>query len=73
VETNRWALQAFRVKAGLSQRELAEKLGVAHTTIMRLENGQRGASPKMGRKIADFFGVPLETIFFIHYDASGQI
>jgi DNA-binding XRE family transcriptional regulator len=72
LETNKAALKAFRVKAGFSQREMAKKLGVAHTTIMRIENGDRNASPKLGKKIAKFLQVPMEAIFFIQYDAEWQ-
>ena len=69
LETNRPALIAFRIKSGYSQREFAKQLGVAHTTIMRIEKGERNASPKLGKKIADLLGIPMEAIFFIHVDS----
>lgn len=69
METNRPALIAFRIKSGYSQREFAKRLGVAHTTIMRIEKGDRNASPKLGKKIADLLGIPMEAIFFIHVGA----
>ena len=37
---------------GLTQRQLAELAGVAHTTVQRLESLSRGAYPQTLRKLA---------------------
>jgi transcriptional regulator with XRE-family HTH domain len=45
-------LAKHRRKKGLTQRELGELAGVAHTTVQRLESMSRGAYPQTVRKLA---------------------
>jgi transcriptional regulator with XRE-family HTH domain len=45
-------LAAHRRKKGLTQRQLGELAGVAHTTVQQLESLTRGAYPKTIRKLA---------------------
>jgi transcriptional regulator with XRE-family HTH domain len=49
-------LARCRSAATLSQRELAEKAGVSHVTIARLEGGH-DAHPRTIRKLASALGV----------------
>jgi transcriptional regulator with XRE-family HTH domain len=56
------ALAAHRRKKGLTQRQLGELAGVAHTTVQRLETLQRGAYPKTLRKVATALGVAPEAL-----------
>lgn len=58
---NRLAL--FRAEAGLSRKELAERVGVNPQTIGFLERGQYGPSLELGLRLAGVFGVPVETLF----------
>jgi transcriptional regulator with XRE-family HTH domain len=51
------ALAAHRRKNGLTQRQLGEISGVAHTTVQRLESLRRGAYPKTQSKLAAALGV----------------
>jgi transcriptional regulator with XRE-family HTH domain len=46
------ALAAHRRRRGLTQRQLAELAGVAHTTVQQLESLKRGAYPQTLRKLA---------------------
>jgi transcriptional regulator with XRE-family HTH domain len=46
------ALAAHRRRQGLTQRQLGELAGVAHTTVQRLESLKRGAYPQSVRKLA---------------------
>jgi transcriptional regulator with XRE-family HTH domain len=46
------ALAEHRRKRGLTQRQLGEIAGVAHTTVQRLESLSRGAYPKTIQKLA---------------------
>jgi len=46
------ALAAHRRRRGLTQRQLGELAGVAHTTVQRLETLSRGAYPQTLRKLA---------------------
>ena len=50
-------LATHRPRQGLTQRQLGELAGVAHTTVQRLESLSRGAYPKTLRKLALALGV----------------
>jgi transcriptional regulator with XRE-family HTH domain len=56
------ALAAHRRRRGLTQRQLGELAGVAHTTVQKLETLQRGAYPKTLRKVATALGVAPEDL-----------
>ena len=57
------ALAAHRRQRGLTQRELGELAGVAHTTVQRLESLGRGAYPQTLRKLAASLGVePVDLV-----------
>jgi transcriptional regulator with XRE-family HTH domain len=45
-------LAAHRRRRGLTQRQLGELAGVAHTTVQQLESLNRGAYPQSVRKLA---------------------
>jgi transcriptional regulator with XRE-family HTH domain len=49
-------LRAWREFRGLSQEELAEKVGTAGNVISLLESGERGLSDKWLRKLAPALG-----------------
>ena len=55
-------LAAHRRKRGLTQRQLGELAGVAHTTVQRLESLKRGAYPQTLRKLATALGVDPEEL-----------
>jgi transcriptional regulator with XRE-family HTH domain len=56
------ALAAHRRKKGLTQRQLGELAGVAHTTVQQLESLKRGAYPQTIRKLATALGVAPEEL-----------
>ena len=45
-------LVSHRCQRGLTQRQLGELAGVAHTTVQQLESLRRGAYPQTIRKLA---------------------
>lgn len=57
-------LRGLRVGAGLTQGQLANKLGVTIASVSRWENGQAIPSPRNIKKMADMFGVAGKDIFF---------
>jgi len=62
----------FRTEAGLSQRELAERVGTTASVICRLEDADYdGHSLSMLRRIAEAFGKQIE-IRFVSKAASGR-
>jgi transcriptional regulator with XRE-family HTH domain len=46
------ALAAHRRQRGLTQRQLGQLAGIAHTTVQQLESLNRGAYPQTLRKLA---------------------
>jgi transcriptional regulator with XRE-family HTH domain len=50
------ALRALRKRAGMTQEQVAERLGVDPTFVGRLERGQRGARWRTSRRslVSDF-------------------
>jgi transcriptional regulator with XRE-family HTH domain len=50
-------LATHRRQRGLTQRQLGELAGVAHTTVQRLESLRRGAYPQTLRKLATALSV----------------
>ena len=55
-------LKYLREREGLSQRELAEKLGMSSSTIGMYEMGKRHPKFEDEETIADFFNVDLNTL-----------
>ena len=55
-------LAAHRRKRGLTQRQLGEISGVAHTTVQQLESLSRGAYPQTMQKLATALGVAPEEL-----------
>lgn len=55
-------LKYFRMREGLSQSELAEKLGMSASRISMYEVGKREPDFESEEKIADFFNTDLNTL-----------
>lgn len=53
-------LRELRTKRGLSLRELAQAIGVAHTTLARVEKNERKMSVPQAIALADYFGVTTD-------------
>lgn len=57
-------VKALRIQAGLSQRQLATKIGTTASVICRLENQRyRGHSLDMLRRIGESFGMKVVVSF----------
>lgn len=59
------ALVEARIRAGLSQRELAKRLGKSSGYLSQIERGRKGVSPKAAKDICDVLGVPFDELFDI--------
>lgn len=57
-------LKKLRDQKGISQLELSEKIGVSPSSITMYEQGERVPRDSVKIKIADYFGVTVESIFF---------
>lgn len=60
----RISLSAARKNANLTQKEVADKLGISISTICLWENG--GAEPRVSQAVAlsKLYNVPIDNIFF---------
>ncbi len=56
------SLKRERMRRGMSQAELAEKLGVTQGVISMYENGSKVPSVPLAVKIADMFGTTCEAM-----------
>lgn len=55
-------LKFIRQKKGISQQELANKIGTDRSTISRWENDEMDITISNALLIADFFNVPMEDL-----------
>ena len=51
--------KSLRIKSGLTQQQMAEKLGLSRSTIGMYENGEREPSFEILEHIADLFNVDM--------------
>jgi putative transcriptional regulator len=66
--TNR--IRALRVEAGgMTQAELARRIGVTRQTVIAIEQGRYSPSLEMAFQTANVFGRPLADVF--QYEAPG--
>ncbi|MBY4959009.1 helix-turn-helix domain-containing protein [Streptococcus suis] len=56
-------IKNYRKQIGLTQKELAEKLGMGHTTVANYEKGFRSPKKDTLFDLADVFGVSIDDLF----------
>ena len=61
-------LEELRKQRGIKQEELANVLEVSRQTIGSLENGRYNPSIQLAFKIARYFNMTIEEIFFYEED-----
>lgn len=59
------AIKQQRSELGLTQAELAERVGVTRKTVNTVENGVFTPSALLAIKLAKALNVPVETLFWI--------
>ncbi len=59
-------IRVFRAEHRLSQAELADAIGVSRKTVSTIEVGRFVPSTIIALKIARYFEVPLEEVFFLN-------
>ena len=57
------ALKIMRINAGLTQKQLADKIGIAKQNYNSLERGARPISMMMAKKLADAFGTSYSMFY----------
>jgi putative transcriptional regulator len=58
-------LKDLRAELGLTQAELAERVGVTRKTVNTVENGVFTPSTTLAIKLAQALNVPVEQLFWI--------
>lgn len=61
-------IEELRKERGIKQDELADVMEVSRQTISSLENGRYNPSINLAFKLARYFGVTIEEIFFYEED-----
>lgn len=58
-------LKSLRTQAGLTQADLAERVGVSRKTINTVENGVFTPSATLALQLARALGVTVEALFYL--------
>lgn len=58
-------VQSVRKERKVTQEELAKAVGVTRQTIIAIEKGNYTPSVLLALKIAEYFDVPVDTLFYI--------
>ena len=61
-------IKEFRAKHGLTQEDLAQKVGVRRETIVFLEKGKYNPSLKLAHDIARALNSSIEELFIFDWD-----
>ncbi len=56
-------IAVLRAERGTTRRQLAEAVGVHYQTVGYLERGEYSPSLQLALRIAQFFDVPVESVF----------
>lgn len=57
-------LKVLRAEKGITQDELAKILGITRPALSNIETGKFSPKGRLIIKIANYFGIPAEQIFF---------
>lgn len=58
-------IQNMRKQRKLTAEDLGKALNISSSAVNMYESGQRIPRDEVKIKIADFFGIPVETIFYV--------
>lgn len=67
-ETIKNSVANLRIKAGVTQEDFANSVGVTRQTVIAIEKGNYVPSVLLSIKIAKFFKKSVEDIFSIYYE-----
>ena len=56
-------IKAARVNAGLTQKEAAERLGIAYQALSSYEKNNKSIRLEVLEKMCSLYGIPMEYIF----------
>ena len=58
-------VRELRVQAGLTQEEIADRVGVSRQTIISIESGRYNPSILLAHKLARLFSESIEDLFLL--------
>lgn len=58
-------LKVFRMRNNITQKQLSEIVGITRQTVSKIETGDFDLSSSTAAKMAQFFGVGVDDIFWI--------
>jgi len=67
------ALKLIRVFHDLTQKELAEKLGISKSHISEIESGKKTPTLAVLNRYAEFFQVPVSSIMFLSENLDNDV
>ena len=65
-------VRELRTQQGLTQEEIAERVGVSRQTIISIESGRYNPSILLAHKLARAFGQSIEDLFFSEEQPDGE-
>lgn len=63
-------ISELRRERRMTQEELADAVGVTRQTIISLEGGRYNASLLLAHRLAQYFKLPIESVFLFEEDAT---
>ena len=66
-------IRTLRENAGLTQAELAERVGVSEKVVSKWECGETKPSAEVLPALADAFGISIDALFEHHHDLRGDL
>lgn len=60
----RWRLEACRVQAKMTQREVADALGISEATLINYEKGRTAVRIERAQELSALYGIPLDLMDF---------
>lgn len=54
-----------RKQVGMTQEEVAERIGISRSYYTQIENGTHNPSPVVGLRLSNFFDVELGKFYFV--------
>lgn len=57
-------MHALRLERGLTQKQVAQAVGITQSAYAMIEGGRRYPRKSVAKRLADFFGVTVDELFF---------
>lgn len=65
-------IKTLRLLRGLTQRQVAVAVGIAQSSYAMIESGRRYPRKHIAKRLAEFFGVTVDELFFAEDNHAAQ-